>query len=186
MNGEVVRVMGYGFMHIITAWIFGRTYEIIAKKKLTQQVWFFLLLGGILPDIDHLIDWGFGVHIHRTFTHSLLFVLVMMILFAGVLMLLSLVRTLSKKEITELVLALGFGIAIHLFLDMITFGVGVPLLWPSLWYVSLWNGVQYIPALPNVFNNLELLQFDAKIMILDMGLGAAWVFYLVLRKKIKF
>lgn len=178
--------MGYGFMHLITAWMFGRAYEIITKKKLTQYGWFFLLLGGILPDIDHLLDWSLGIHIHRTFTHSLLFLVVMMILFSGVLTLLSLVRKLSKKEITELVLALGFGIAIHLFLDMVTFGVGVPLLWPALWYVSFWNGVQYIPALPNVFTNLELLQFDAKMMILDMGLGAAWVFYLLFRNKIKF
>lgn len=178
--------MGYGFMHLITAWIFGRAYEIIRKKKLTQYGWFFLLLGAILPDIDHIVDWIFGLQIHRTFTHSLLFLLVIMILFAGVLTLLSLVRSLSKKEIKELVLALGCGMGIHLFLDMVTFGVGVPLLWPSLWYVSLWQGVQYIFAMTNVFINLELLQFDVKMMILDMGLGAAWIFYLMLRKKIKF
>ncbi|MEK6950757.1 MAG: metal-dependent hydrolase, partial [Nanoarchaeota archaeon] len=63
----------FAFTHLITAWLLGKGYEALAKKRISHPAWFFLLFGSLLPDIDFLIDWTLGTEFHRTFTHSLLF-----------------------------------------------------------------------------------------------------------------
>ncbi len=65
--------MVFGMGHLIGAWGLGKVWE--SKWKISKYGWFFLLLGGILPDSDFIFDWVFGLELHRTFFHSLLFVL---------------------------------------------------------------------------------------------------------------
>ena len=71
--------MTFAFGHLIGAWLVGKGYEFNSKGKIHRYGWFFLLLGGVLPDIDYLFEWILSSSSHRTFTHSLTFVLLVFI-----------------------------------------------------------------------------------------------------------
>src|SRR3989338_7677138 len=104
--------MGFGFTHLIAAWLAGKGYEHFSKKKISHYTWFFLLMGSILPDADFLIDWTLGTELHRTFTHSLLFVIVAPIIIYSIFTLF------DHPERRFFALAIGVGITTHLLLDM--------------------------------------------------------------------
>ena len=172
--------MGFAFSHLILAWLAGKGYEYFRQRKISHRAWFFLLLGGILPDADFLLDWTVGTEIHRTFTHSLLFVviaplLVYIIFWIG-----------KNSEGVLLAYALGAGIFSHLVLDMFL-SQGVPLLWPNLLHFS-WTQVGYFdPATPSFLNSSpEVLRRALKIAIVDMALGTAWILYLWWKRKVEF
>ena len=177
--------MAYVFVHLIIGWLLGRGYEIFSKKKIGHYGWLFLLFGAVIPDIDLLADWIFGLYIHRTFTHSLLFLVMMMISDYLILKLISYGGWLEKEDHKKLVVILGIGIGIHLLVDM-AYGSGVPLLWPSKWYVSFFQGVNYAPIIGGLTGSMDYMKRNIKNIVLDMGLGALWFFYLLLRKKISF
>ena len=172
--------MPFAFGHLIASWISGKIYEQFKRKKISHAAWFFLLLGSILPDIDYLFDWLLGTSVHRTFTHSLLFVM------AGFLITFLLFKFLHHKEHSSFALAIAAGITTHLFLDFFS-AKGIPLLWPSALYVSS-MGLHYLSAsAPTLLNApIATLQHRIKIAILDMALGTAWLFYLWWKKKIQF
>ncbi|MFH1682796.1 MAG: metal-dependent hydrolase, partial [Candidatus Woesearchaeota archaeon] len=115
--------MAFAFVHLTMGWLFGKFWEATGKKELIQLSWILLLLGAILPDIDFLLEWTITSGFHRTFTHSLVFALVM----TGFSFLLFYLFDFKKKS--EYSSALGVGILIHLFVDLISFQ-GIPLLWP--------------------------------------------------------
>ena len=158
----------------------GKLVEFAGKRKLSPGMWFFLLLGGILPDADFLLDWTLGTELHRTFTHSLLFVI------AAPLLLYIFLALARNKDSAILAFSLGAGIIMHLLLDM-PFSVGVPLLWPNLLHFS-YSGLAYFnPATPSFLHaSTENLQLSLRRAVIDMGLGAAWIMYLALRRKIRF
>jgi len=172
--------MSFAFGHLIGAWLLGKAIKYFSKKKISHWGWFFLLLGGILPDADFLLDFLWGSELHRTFTHSLFFLLVAPLIIYGILALL------KNKEKNTLPLLLGSGILVHLFLDMFYFP-GVPLFWPDLHHFMYTQILLIDPATTGLFyGTKEQLVHSLKLAVIDMGLGALWIFYLWFRKKIKF
>lgn len=172
--------MGFAFGHLVTAWFFGKIAEYIRKITLDRYTWFFLLFGAILPDADFLIDWTFGVHVHRTFTHSLFFVVL-----AGAIMYLLFTAFRDQKK-TSFALAISVGILSHSLLDFFS-GRGVPFLWPDLTYYSFFEGIRYNPQVGIFLKGpADFLRQSLKFAIVDMAIGTTWLFYLWWRKRIRF
>lgn len=173
--------MTFALGHLVGAWFVGKIYEPFSSQKISPYTWFFLLLGGLLPDGDFILDWTTGSELHRTFTHSLAFiamaVVITYIVFA----------VLHNREAKAYSYAIAAGIATHLFLDIVTSSYGVPLFWPSLLHFSR-TGIQYFdPATPSFLHgSTEELQHSLKLAILDMAIGAGWILYLSWRKRIEF
>ena len=188
----------FAFIHLLGAWLLGKGYEHFRKTQLSHTAWFFLLFGAILPDVDFLFDWTLETEFHRTFTHSLLFLLL-----APLLLYVIYNYMLNKFKVNQHKsrlkskagsmmesrlhsLALGAGILSHLLLDMIV-GHGVPLFWPSLLHFTFTHIAYFNPAAPSFLHgNPETLQKVLKLAIIDMALGTTWLFYLWYRKKLRF
>lgn len=172
--------MSYAFGHLMGAWCIGKFYEYVSKKKISHATWFFLLLGSILPDTDFLIDWTLGHDTHRTFTHSILFLLVVPLV---IYILFSFCKHPEKDYFAFFI---GTGIATHLFLDSF-FGFGVPLLWPSMLHYSFFSGITpNVPQGTAFTGTAAEIGHQLKFTIFDMALGTAWIFYLWFRKRIEF
>lgn len=173
--------MSYAFGHLVGAWGAGKAYQYFSKKKISHYAWFFLLLGGILPDIDFLLDWTLGYDTHRTFTHNFLFVI-----FAALLAYI-IFSILKHPEKRQFALFLGSGILTHLFLDSF-FGTGVPLLWPSMMHLSFFQGISYSVLKGSTFSRGDVIELgnQLRFAIIDMAIGTAWIFYLWFKKKIEF
>lgn len=172
--------MSFGFTHLIVAWFSGKGYELLARKKIHQQTWFFLLLGGVLPDIDFLLDWTLGLESHRTFTHSLFFVV------AAPLVVYLLFRLVGNKKSFSFLYALAAGISTHLLMDMF-FSAGVPLFWPSLVHISYTSIGYFDPATPSFLNAAApALRRFLESALVDMALGVSWIFYLWSQRRIRF
>ncbi len=167
----------FAFAHLIGAWLLGKGYECGKKQVLPHTAWFFLLFGALLPDADFIIDWTLETELHRTFTHSLFFVL-----FVPLIVYVLFQRSPDKKMYA---LSSGLGILSHLLLDL--GGHGVPLLWPSLLHFSI-NGLTFFdPAAPSfLHSSSEGLRRSLRIAIIDMALGTGWLFWLWWKKRIKF
>ncbi len=171
--------MTFAFGHLIGAWLVGKAYELVSKKKIHHYTWFFLLLGGILPDIDYLIDWTLGTNLHRTFTHSLTFVFLIFVVSFSIYLLL------KEKNIKEFSIALCIGILVHVLIDTFS-AIGAPLFWPLNYYFSPF-AITLGKTGPAMLNApVEFVRKLLKYAILDMALGTAWIFYLWFRRRIKF
>ncbi len=169
----------FAFTHLVFAWLLGKGYEKIRKRELPNTAWFLLLLGSLISDIDFLLDWTIATELHRTFTHSLLFVIM------GALIVYLIFTFRKNPEAKMLGFLFSIGICTHLFLDMIL-SQGVPLLWPSLLHFSF-HGIHYFdPAAPSFLNSsAEVLRKTLKMAILDMAIGVAWMFWLVWRRRVR-
>ena len=150
--------MAFAFVHLVAGWLGGKLWEAAGKVKLSRISWMLLLLGSILPDLDFLLEWTISPGFHRTFTHSLLFALIIFILSFF------LFCNLGFRKKTEPVFALGLGILIHLLIDLIS-SQGIPLLWPY-------------PADLSLLLGYSLTINPLKFALADMALGTAWLFYL--------
>lgn len=172
--------MSFAFTHLFVPWLLGKGYELFKKKELSRWTFFFLVLGGVIPDADYLLEWGLGWDVHRTLTHSLFFIIFggLLVYFCGKLF------TPDSKERKSMALAFSIGIFTHLLLDM-QGGPGVPLLWPNelrFTYTSIF--LPYgAPGLLDI-HSVETLQHIIKEAIWDMGLGTAWMFFLWWRQKL--
>jgi membrane-bound metal-dependent hydrolase YbcI (DUF457 family) len=174
--------MSYAFGHLVGAWAAGKIYEYVSKHKISPLGWFFLLLGGILPDIDFLLDWTLGYDTHRTLTHSLFFLgLVPIVIYLS-----SYLFNQKQKDKKEFALLIGLGIVMHLFLDSL-FGAGIPLLWPSLLHFSFTQGIQYLSPQGSAFTQgASEIGHQLRLTIVDMAIGTAWIFYLWFKRRITF
>lgn len=172
--------MSFAFGHLVGAWCAGKIYEYFSKKKISHYAWGFLLLGGLLPDGDFLLDWTLGTDLHRTFSHSLLLLLLAPL---AVYLFYSILKHPEKKHFAFF---MGLGIATHLFLDGFS-TYGIPLLWPLTGYFSFFSG--FTPAIPDgglLQGDAEMLVYKMKLAVVDMAVGAAWIFYLWFRRRIEF
>ncbi|MBI2662154.1 metal-dependent hydrolase [Candidatus Woesearchaeota archaeon] len=177
--------MAFVFVHLIIGWLFGRGYEVISGTDIGYYGWLFLLAGAVLPDIDLLADWIFGWCAHRKFTHSLLFAGLMIGLSYFILKIINYSNLLEIENQMMLAVILCVGISIHILTDT-AYGIGVPLLWPSKWYVSLFKGINYAPVIGGLTGEMDYMKTIIKRIVFDMGLGALWFFYLLLTNKIVF
>lgn len=153
--------MTFAFGHLVGAWIIGEIIQKVSKKKLPRQAWFFLILGGIIPDIDFIFQILLNEPIHRTITHSLFFALFSFFF----------VRR------NKYGLLFPIGILVHIFLDILT-APGVQLFWPLNNWISI-PGIFTTTILPREISYSTLLR-------VDMFLGFFWFMYLFLTSKINF
>jgi membrane-bound metal-dependent hydrolase YbcI (DUF457 family) len=157
--------MVFAFGHLIGAWLIGKLFQLITKRKLSQNSWFFLLIGSIIPDIDFLFQFLFHNHFHRTLTHSIFFILLLpAIVYYGF-------KLANDKKAINYSYFLAIGICVHLVLDSFS-PQGVTLLWP---YIHLFSFQPYFETSNGIIN-----------AIIDMFIGTSWIFYLFLNKKLKF
>ena len=153
--------MGYAFMHVVFGWIIGKLYEKFRSVQFTYKEWILVVFFSLLPDSDFLIDWVFGTNIHRTFTHSLLF----LVLAVGI----SYLVVKHYKKITDNLPAIVcLGIASHIILDVI-FAPGVMLFFPLNNWISI-TAIEFT----NVFIGASF----------DMAVGVAFLFYQMYKNKI--
>ncbi|MCB8939796.1 MAG: metal-dependent hydrolase [Ardenticatenaceae bacterium] len=126
-----------------------------------------IVLGNLLPDLDNLavavatVTGDSTEGLHRTFTHSLFFVLALVIVFwlVGVVM--------KRPSLTNLGLGLASGVLMHILLDLVIWFNGVEILWPLPSWVNFWKGV----TPPDWFARL--------LMPLEMLFLAAYFYWLV-------
>jgi membrane-bound metal-dependent hydrolase YbcI (DUF457 family) len=114
------------------------------RKFSPTKKWLLLgiVLGNLFPDADNIavaIATLMGKStegLHRTFTHSLFFVAIIVILFYVIA-----VATKSSKW-GNLGLGLGIGILMHIILDLLIWFNGVEILWPIPFYLNLWTNFE--------------------------------------------
>jgi membrane-bound metal-dependent hydrolase YbcI (DUF457 family) len=116
----------------------------IAVRKWTpDRTWLMLgiLLGSMLPDTDNLAVAVATVAklptegLHRTFTHSLFTILVVVAVFYIV------AQVMKQPRWSNLGVGLGIGILLHIMLDLLIWFNGVAILWPIPSWINFWNGV---------------------------------------------
>jgi membrane-bound metal-dependent hydrolase YbcI (DUF457 family) len=117
--------------------------SLVVKKWTPGKEWLMLgiVLGSILPDADNLAVAVATVAklptqgIHRTFTHSLFTILLIMAVFY-------LVAMASKQSRWRyLGWGLGAGILLHILLDFIIWFNGVAFLWPIPSWINFWQNI---------------------------------------------
>jgi membrane-bound metal-dependent hydrolase YbcI (DUF457 family) len=101
-----------------------------------------IVLGNLAPDLDNVavavatITGGNTEGLHRTFTHSLFTVAVIVLLGTIV------SRITKQQKWRNLGLGLGIGIVMHVLLDLLIWFDGVQILWPLSSWINLWVDVQ--------------------------------------------
>ena len=120
-----------------------------------------IVLGNLLPDADNLavavatVTGSPTEGLHRTFTHSLFFVLALVIVFQfGA-------AVVKRPSIGNLGLGLGVGVLMHILLDLLIWFNGVEILWPLPSWVNLWEGVMPPEWFSSLLMPLEMLFFAA-------------------------
>jgi len=124
------------------------------RKWTPDRKWLMLgiILGNLFPDADNLavaIATVLGSStegLHRTFTHSLFFVIAITAVFYAV------GKITGKPHWGNLGFGLGIGILLHIMLDLLIWFNGVEILWPLPSWVNLWPNA----SLPDWWTKLML------------------------------
>ncbi|HVF25263.1 MAG TPA: metal-dependent hydrolase [Anaerolineales bacterium] len=131
------------------------------SKFAGKREWLLLgiILGTMLPDMDNVAVAVATVAkmdphgLHRTFTHSVFFVIVIVLVFY-------LIGTTTKKlRWSNLGLGLGIGVSMHILLDLLGWFNGVYILWPINYELNLWSNVQPPAWFMKFLEPVELLMF---------------------------
>lgn len=113
------------------------------RKWTPARTWLMLgiILGNLIPDTDNLAVAIATIAklptegLHRTFTHSIFTVLLVIAVFY-------IVQWITRRaQWGNLGLGLGIGILMHILLDLLVWFNGVALLWPLPLWVNFWSGV---------------------------------------------
>jgi membrane-bound metal-dependent hydrolase YbcI (DUF457 family) len=140
----------------------------IARKFTNKRQWLLLgaILGSFIPDMDNI---GVAVAtlaklpregIHRTATHSVFFVLAVVLIFY--------VIGQVKKDIrwSNLGLGLGLGILCHSLLDIFLWFNGVALFWPFPIWVNIWANITPPEWFMKFMDPAEFLFFGIYLWVL--------------------
>lgn len=142
----------------------------LRKWEAARKEWLMLglVLGSMLPDADNLavavavITKKSSEGLHRTFTHSLFSVLLVVLTFY-------LVGQLTKRQRwTNLGIGLGGGILMHILLDLVLWFDGVAILWPLPFTLNLWTNVTPPGWWTTLMMPVELLFFAFFFLSLDL------------------
>lgn len=133
-----------------------------ATRQITpKRDWLMLgiILGSLFPDLDNYAVAIATVaklnthNLHRTFTHSLLAILVAVVVFV-------IVAQVSKQpRWANLGVGLGIGIGLHIALDLLIWFNGVELLWPLGGWLNLWESVKPPAWFAKLLDPAEFLFF---------------------------
>lgn len=142
----------------------------IAVRKWTpQRPWLLwgIVLGNMFPDTDNLAVAVATVAklptegLHRTFTHSLFTIVVVLAAFY-------LVGLASKqRRWTTLGLGLGTGILMHILLDLLLWFNGVAVLWPIPSWINFWGWMTPPAWFDKLMLTVEFLFFGLFFLWLD-------------------
>ena len=175
--------MPFAVTHILVPLILVAILRDLCKKKFSLHYAFIAGFGGILPDIDIIISIIIKIlgadswNIHKTFTHSLFFPIVLFALFI-------ITKPISKKaracnigrhklSISIIFLALSFGAIAHIALDSIMGG-------ESYLFYPLSNADYSIDIFRGVSNEIYPLVFP----LVDGFMFILWLIYLEWKHKI--
>jgi membrane-bound metal-dependent hydrolase YbcI (DUF457 family) len=140
------------------------------RKWLPKREWLLLgvILGNLLPDADNLavavatLTGGSTDGLHRTFTHSLFFVVLLIVVFFCV----SLIA--KSKRWNNLGWGLGVGVLMHILLDLLVWFNGVEILWPLNSWVNLWPNI----VMPEWWSKLMLPLENAALALFFVYLAS--------------
>jgi membrane-bound metal-dependent hydrolase YbcI (DUF457 family) len=161
------------FGHLIFAWVIGLVIQSFSKIKISRLGWGLLFFGALIPDVDYLFSFIFGVNIHRMFFHSLLFVLILFFIVYIILKNLKLEREAYFVFI---------GVLSHIILDMFIFP-GAMLFWPLGTWFSFYGIANVVSSFVLDFNFWRIYSFYVSF---DILIGLIWLVYLYLKGKIQF
>jgi len=132
------------------------------KPSLEGQFRYGLLLGALIPDVDffplallYFFNSKLALSMHRSFTHSLLAVILVTAFF--------LLKDKSKSG-KGFAWGLGAGMLLHIIMDIAVWFSGVDILWPLGAFglqskIHLWANVAINPLLPKLMGALDYLFF---------------------------
>ena len=134
----------------------------LVKKVAPRREWLLLgiILGNLLPDMDNYLVAvatvaGLATEgLHRTFTHSLVGMVVVLVLFWGV------SKVWSRPRWFHLGIGIAVGMGMHILLDLLLWFNGVELLWPfGGWIINFWAGSNPPAWLMTLLDPAEFLFF---------------------------
>jgi membrane-bound metal-dependent hydrolase YbcI (DUF457 family) len=134
---------------------------VAVQRVLPYRPWLLLgiILGSMFPDLDNYVVAVATVAgrdtagLHRTYTHSLFTVAVVIATFFV------LARLRQQPRWSHFGLGFGLGIGLHIALDLLLWFNGVELLWPLAGELNLWAGVTPPEWLDKFLEPVELLFF---------------------------
>ena len=141
----------------------------VARKWMPQREWLALgvVLGNMFPDLDNLVVAYATLaklpdpeSYHRTFTHSLFTIAVMLVLFYGVA---AVTRNEKWKNFGN---GFGIGILMHILLDLVLWFNGVELLWPIKFELNFWSWFTVPDWLKILLDTGEFLAFGLYFLLL--------------------
>jgi len=144
------------------------TVAAAVRKYVPGKEWLMLgiVLGSIFPDMDNIAVAVATIAklpthgLHRTFTHSIFTILLVIGLFY-------LVATFTKKtRWSTFGIGFGVGILMHVLLDLVIWFNGVEVLWPLPSWVNLWEGFQVPDWLSKFLMPAEFLFFGLFFLVL--------------------
>ena len=141
---------------------------IAARKWMPQKEWLLLgvVLGNMFPDLDNLavayatLTKADSHGLHRTFTHSIFTIIVVIILF-------TLIAVLTKNQKwNNFGIGSGVGILMHILFDLIIWFNGVELLWPIRYELNFWRWFVMPEWLSILLDTGEFLAFGLYFLLL--------------------
>jgi membrane-bound metal-dependent hydrolase YbcI (DUF457 family) len=127
-----------------------------------------IILGTILPDMDNVavavatLTGADTNGLHRTFTHSIFFVLAVALVFY----LISMAR--RQPRWSYLGIGLGMGVILHILLDLLAWFNGVYILWPIDYELNFWSNVDPPAWFMTFMAPAELLMFAVYLYVLGV------------------
>lgn len=169
--------------HMTGGWLLGRLAQRITGVRFSHLEWGLLLFGTLLPDVDHLLDWVLKAQVHRTFSHSIVFLFVV---FAGVYITSQAFKFLNEgMDAKRNAIIVTFGAMTHMILDMALGAPGIGFLWPNMTGVYLFG---YAPLYDQSI--MQFVTDHPKVAfigaLIDMCIGSAWIGYFFITKRIRF
>lgn len=140
-----------------------------SRRWMPRTEWLLLgvVLGNLFPDLDNLVvayatlaKLPEPAHYHRTFTHSIFTILVLMLVFYAVWLL-----TGSEKW-KNFGNGFGLGILMHVALDLVLWFGGVELLWPIPFELNFWRWFTTPAWLKILLDTGEFLMFGLYFLLL--------------------
>jgi membrane-bound metal-dependent hydrolase YbcI (DUF457 family) len=118
-----------------------------------------IILGTMLPDMDNVAVAVATVAkidphgLHRTFTHSIFFVIAIVLVFYVI------GQARKQPRWSNLGWGLGIGVTLHILLDLLGWFNGVYVLWPIDYELNLWRNAQPPAWFMALMNPAEMLMF---------------------------
>lgn len=143
---------------------------IVSRRWMPKREWLLLgvVLGNMFPDLDNLVVAYATLaklpdpeRFHRTFTHSIFTVIVLVVLLYIVS---AVTQNLTWRKFGQ---GFGVGILMHIALDLVFWFNGVELLWPIRYELNFWSWFVVPDWLKILLDTGEFLAFGLYFTLLD-------------------